>query len=588
MSPEQAVGDPTTDHRADIYAFGCMAYEVFAGTPPFAGTTAHAIISAQLSERPKSLADHRPDIPDAVERLIQRCLEKNPDERPASAAELLDVLGTTTATRERTAPTRRPSRRVLASIVALPLLVLGAWLAASFSRGGPVSLAVLPLEVAGDSAQDLAVGFSEDLASALVRKPWLLVKSRGGARNYYRGQGDIDVQAACRSLRVSYLLAGSMRGVSSDPSLTLNLFRCENNTIRWSDKFSAVTHLEALRDEIAHTVGDTLRRDAGRFASAFPDTARRPRGNDESYTLYLLGKKILLDRKGRDVMALAAEQFSKAIASDSNSALAWSGRSQALAGSGAFEGRPLETVGPQATASAERAIRLDASIAEPHVALGIVHGLEWEWDKAEAEFKNALRLQPHDIEARIQYIRVLNAQNRLKESRAQIDSALKDDPVSSIVLGFKSLDHLLHGELDSADVWSKRAMQSNSDNLLVRFFRVQLLVKLNRAAEAKDLILERPVPEPYMMYGLAASGDTAEVRRQLARFTPSDARRESSRAYAFLGAGDTAAAFAAFDRATDRHEIWPILSAPALPPFDKVRDTPRFRALLKRVGLDSR
>ena len=259
MSPEQAVGDPATDHRADIYAFGCMAYEVFAGTPPFAGTTAHAIISAQLSERPKPLAEHRPDIPDGVERLIQRCLEKNPDDRPPSATELLDVLGTTTATRERTVRKRRPSRLVLASILALPLLALGAWLAAWFTRGGPVSLAVLPLEVAGDSAQDLAVVFSEDLASALVRKPWLAMKSRGGARNVYHGQGEIEVQEACRLLRVSYLLAGSMRGVRGDPSLTLNLFRCANNTIRWSDKFSAVTNLEALRDEIANTVGDTLK-----------------------------------------------------------------------------------------------------------------------------------------------------------------------------------------------------------------------------------------------------------------------------------------------------------------------------------------
>jgi tetratricopeptide (TPR) repeat protein len=217
-----------------------------------------------------------------------------------------------------------------------------------------------------------------------------------------------------------------------------------------------------------------------------------------------------------------------------------------------------------------------------------VHGLNWEWGKAEEETKTALRLSPDDIEARIQYIRVLNAQDRLKDARAQVEKALEDDPASSTVLAFKSLDDLLHGELDSAMAYSDRALQSDTLNLLVRFFRVQLLVKKKRAAEARTLILERPIPEPYMMYGLAASGDTAEVRRLVAKLPPSDTRRESDRAYAFLAVGDTAAAFAAFDRATDRHEIWPILSARALPPFDKVRDTPRFRALLKRVGLASR
>jgi tetratricopeptide (TPR) repeat protein len=240
--------------------------------------------------------------------------------------------------------------------------------------------------------------------------------------------------------------------------------------------------------------------------------------------------------------------------------------------------------------SAARALALDPTLSEPHTALGIVHGLYWEWDKAEAEIKTALKLSPTDIEARIQYIRVLNAQNRLKEARAQIEKGLEDDPASSTVLAFKSLDDLLHGELDSAMAYSNRALQSDTLNLLVRFFRVELLVKKKRAAEARTLILERPIPEPYMLYGLSAAGDTAEVRKQLAKLTvsPTDTRRESSRAYAFFAIGDTARAFAALDSATARHEIWPILSAPALPTFDEVRNTPRFRALLKRVGLASR
>jgi eukaryotic-like serine/threonine-protein kinase len=587
MSPEQAVGDPATDHRADIYAFGCMAYEVFAGAPPFVGTTAHQIISAQLSERPKPLAGHRSDIPDAVERLIQRCLEKNPNDRPASAADLLDVLGATTATKERALGKFRPSRRVVASLLALPLLILAVWFAVPFIRGGPVSIAVLPLEIAGDSAQPLAVGFSDDLASALVGKRWLLVKSRTGARTYL-GQGDIDARSVGKTLGVRYLVMGSMRGEGSDRSLTLHLVECETGGTVWADKFIGATDLEALRDDLAKTIGEKLRGPAGRFASAFVDSTRKQRGNDQAYKLYLFGKKLLVERTRANPMQLAAEQFNHAIAIDSNSAYAWSGLSLALALSAAFEGRSIDSVGPQARVSAARALTLDPTLSEPHSALGIVHGLYWEWDKAEEETKTALKLSPHDIEARIQYIRVLNAQDRLKEARAQVEKALEDDPASSTVLAFKSLDDLLHGELDSAMAYSDRALQSDTLNLLVRFFRVQLLVKKKRAAEARTLILESPIPEPYMMYGLAASGDTAEVRRRVAKLPPSDTRRESDRAYAFLAVGDTAAAFAAFDRATDRHEIWPILSARALPAFDKVRDTPRFRALLKRVGLASR
>jgi len=184
MSPEQAIGDPATDHRADVYAFGCLAYEVFAGAPPFAGTTSHQIISAQLSERPKPIAEHRPDMPDAVARLIARCLEKNPADRPASATELLDVLGTPIATREQAVATHLWSGRVSAVVVGLVALVLGGWYAARATAGGPVTIAVLPLDVTGDSAQGLAKAFTDDLANALIRVQWLSVKSRGGASNY--------------------------------------------------------------------------------------------------------------------------------------------------------------------------------------------------------------------------------------------------------------------------------------------------------------------------------------------------------------------------------------------------------------------
>src|SRR5262249_984290 len=163
--------------------------------------------------------------------------------------------------------------------------------------------------------------------------------------------------------------------------------------------------------------------------------------------LYLYGKKLLVERNREKPMQAAIEQFQQALAIDSNSAPAWSGMSLALALSVAFEGRSIDTVGPQSRASAKRALTLHPRQFEAHTALGIIDGLYWEWDQAEKELKTALSFSPGDIEARIQYIRVLNAQNRLKESRTMVDRGLEHDPVSSTMLGFKSLDDLLHGEL---------------------------------------------------------------------------------------------------------------------------------------------
>ena len=92
MAPEQAAGDPGTDHRADIYAFGCMAYELLAGRPPFAGLPPHKLLVAHMSETPAPLGDLRPDCPPALAALVMQCLAKEPAARPASATELLSRL----------------------------------------------------------------------------------------------------------------------------------------------------------------------------------------------------------------------------------------------------------------------------------------------------------------------------------------------------------------------------------------------------------------------------------------------------------------------------------------------------------------
>ncbi|MFN2316841.1 MAG: protein kinase [Gemmatimonadales bacterium] len=98
MSPEQALGDPTTDHRTDIYSFGVMAYEVLAGEPPFRAATTTRLLAAHMNEAPPDLLVQRPDCPDRLADLIMRCLAKEPGDRPQRAAELSRHLETITST----------------------------------------------------------------------------------------------------------------------------------------------------------------------------------------------------------------------------------------------------------------------------------------------------------------------------------------------------------------------------------------------------------------------------------------------------------------------------------------------------------
>ncbi|MEO7458065.1 MAG: protein kinase [Gemmatimonadaceae bacterium] len=97
MAPEQAAGDPSTDHRADIYAYGCMGYEMLAGHPPFHGLPPHKLMAAHMNEMPRPIEELRPDCPPALARLITRCLAKDPERRPAQADELLHELAVTTS-----------------------------------------------------------------------------------------------------------------------------------------------------------------------------------------------------------------------------------------------------------------------------------------------------------------------------------------------------------------------------------------------------------------------------------------------------------------------------------------------------------
>jgi eukaryotic-like serine/threonine-protein kinase len=97
MSPEQAAADPATDHRADIYSFGCLAYEVIAGRPPFLAKSPQKLLAAQMGETPQPVSELRPDVPAALSQLVMKCLAKDADERPQRATDIVRVLETVTS-----------------------------------------------------------------------------------------------------------------------------------------------------------------------------------------------------------------------------------------------------------------------------------------------------------------------------------------------------------------------------------------------------------------------------------------------------------------------------------------------------------
>jgi len=196
MAPEQAAGDPNVDHRADIYSFGAMAYEMLAGRPPFSGLSPHQVLAAHVTEPIEPVSKHRPQLPRAVAELVMWCLEKNPADRPQSAAELVPVLEGMATPTGGTISVRFGRRRAFpwtrAAMVGGTALVLAgvAWLV--LRSGGPTALdanrvAVAPFDVLDPTLTLWREGLVDVLSRSLdgagplrTVSPTIVVKRWGG------------------------------------------------------------------------------------------------------------------------------------------------------------------------------------------------------------------------------------------------------------------------------------------------------------------------------------------------------------------------------------------------------------------------
>ncbi|MGH7526832.1 MAG: protein kinase domain-containing protein, partial [Gemmatimonadales bacterium] len=218
MAPEQGTGDPATDHRADLYAFGCLAYEALTGAPPFGNRPPAALIAAHAIEPPEPLARRRSDVPPALAELVMRCLAKEAADRPQSAAEVLQALEGVPS------GTRSPRGRRAAVIAAMLAILAG--LGVVFGPGrravptggerpddaGPLhSVAVLPfVNTGGDPGDEyFSDGMTDELAHALAGLPDIRVAGRTSSYAY-KGKA-ATVQEIGRALGVRGIIAGTVR-----------------------------------------------------------------------------------------------------------------------------------------------------------------------------------------------------------------------------------------------------------------------------------------------------------------------------------------------------------------------------------------
>jgi len=597
MAPEQAVADPATDHRADIYSFGCLAYELFAYRPPFEHATTHEIIAAHVGVRPVPIRSIAPGTPRSIADLIMRCLEKRPVDRPQKAQDLLTGLEAASTGESAADSDGVPSsRRKIVGIIAVTvgLLMIGgfAYSRATQKNAAPadheLTVAVLPLDSRGDSLErELAYGLSEEIAVALVNTPGVRVKSgRGAAASR---DGDLDPAKTGKALGVEFLVTGSLKQEGNRLMVLAKLVRASDAALVWAEQYDrSYDDLRMIRQNIASAVGDSLRRRSGAAMSStgIRHASRVPAA--EPYYLYVLATQAL-NRRGQSIETSAA-MFRRATELDTLYAEAFGGLSLALALTPHF--KPVVSsmqVAAEASAAAHRALRLDSTLAQPHVALGIVHGHAYRWDSAGIELRAGVRLRDEsDVEPLVQYGRFLLFRGQTDEALKQFILARDIEPASAVVRSWVSYAQYLKGDMADARVENRRAFLSDSTNVTTLGFGALILLKEHDPARARDYTRRINRYFHIVFFVLAATGDTAEARKRLAeleKMQPPPWLLENSRAFTLLGARDTIGAISAFERATDAHDIWPSQEAIDDPIFDPVRSHPRFQRLLRRVGL---
>ena len=606
MAPEQGVGDPGTDHRADLYALGCLGYELLCGETPFHARSVHQTFLAHVNETPVPIAERRADCPPGLAALVMLCLEKDPAKRPQSAREVLQALDTVStpgATLRKPGRSTRP-RVVVTGILALAVIAaLAVFIArrprAPAAPSGVKTLAVLPFENVGrDSAREYLVdGMTDELATALGKLPGVRVAARTSTYRYKSrvasGAG-IDPREVGRTLSVGLVLVGSIRSAGQQYVASAQLVDASTGQEISSDKFTSdATDLLTLESGLAREITAALapRLSGGRASAATAAPAQIAQGtaNHDAYDLYWRGRFLLFARR---TLPRAVDLFQQAIDKDSSFARAYAALGETLEYLPYFNGVPADSVRGRAMRAARRALEIDSTLAQARVALGLAHMHAFEWTEAGDEFRRAIAADSNDVSALTQYARYLLYTGRPPDALATITRAATLEPFSPVVAAWKVSSLSLLGRHDEALAESRRVMEVDSMSPPLIQLSTLAYLAANRNADARLVATRGPLKGPpfggNLALAIGRSGDRTTALRMAHEFEAQMPRwfSASTAALAYLGVGDTARALDDFEKATVGREIWPSFAPLCDYAFDPIRGSKRFSVLIRRVGLD--
>ena len=598
MAPEQVAGDADIDHRADLYALGCVAYELLAGRTPFVETSPQKMLAAHLTQTPQDVRQRRSDAAPVLAAMVMQCLEKSPAARPASADDVLrslDAVVTPSGSQGSALPRMGGLignwRRAAVLVVAATALAVGGavWARTSRRAGADTkSIAVLPLaNLSGDPANDyFGEGLADEMTGALA-KAGLRVVCRSGARVLV-AKG-LDAQAIAQQLGVAAILQGNVQRAADRIRITVTLVSGSDRSVLWTGKYDRqIADVFAVQDEIAHSVANELHATlTGRPAHLVTTETSDP----EAHALYLQGL-YLWNRRNGPAIRQAIGLFKLAVQRDPNYARAYGGMAMAYLVLPTYADVKTDSVLVFEHDAAQHARRLDSTLVEAWAADAFADAQRWKNALAEREFVSAIALDSSFAPAHYWYGFLLNQLGRFDDARRELARARELEPTSMVYLSGSTLPDVAQHRFATAEAMVKRTMLLDSSYVVAHFVLAGVLIDAGRydegiheASSVPVAVGVRPVDvRATLAYAYAAGGRAADARRVIAEIhrVYGTLPPSATLACALLRLGDRAAALAMFRQAVNDHDPWLHIYNRS-PRFDGFRADPEGAKLLETV-----
>jgi serine/threonine protein kinase len=464
MSPEQAKGSEV-DHRSDIWSVGVLLFEMLTTQLPFEGKSDLSIMYAIINDPPQELSQYRQTVPDDLQNIIKKTLEKDPENR---YQDLQDVISDLQILGKKCSDTE-PTKVVFLSPQPTP------------------SIAVLPfIDLSPQKDHEyFCDGLTEEIINALTHVEVLRVVSRNSAFQF-KGK-HLDISDIGRKLKVQFILEGSIRKAANKVRITIRLINASDGYLRWAEEYDReLSDIFAVQDEIAGAVINALSSELSKMTGLQKKPVIKQYTDDsEAYNIYLKGR-FLWNKRTAESLEQSIAYFKEAIRIDPQYALAHVALADANIVLGFYGKYSPDMVMPQAIQAAEVALDIDTRLAEAHISFACAKAVyEWDWNEAEKHFKWGIELNPDYAIAHHWYaINYLTPLGRFDEAVKETIRALELETNSLVIGATVGLCYYFAKQYDEAIRYLQRTLEIDPEFAVTNFFMGRVLVQKSMFQEA--------------------------------------------------------------------------------------------------------